>query len=132
MIPIELICISCPVGCNLSISQSDTGMTVAGSQCPKGIAYAQEEITNPTRNIATSVRVTGGDMPMLSVKTSRPIPKNAIMDAVNAIHQVKVSAPVSIGDIVLRDVAGTGADAVATRNIHLAPPYATLIVKIPS
>jgi len=110
-----MICVSCPVGCVLTVS--DDVSTVSGNQCPAGIEYAREEMTNPTRNIATSVRVSGGDMPMLSVKTKSPIPKGAIMDAVKAIHQVHVPAPVTIGDVILADVVGTGVNIVATRNI---------------
>jgi len=90
---------------------------VSGNQCPAGIEYAREEMSNPTRNIATSVRVSGGDMPMLSVKTKSPIPKGAIMDAVKAIHQMHVAAPVTIGDVIVADVVGTGVGIVATRNV---------------
>jgi len=90
---------------------------ITGHKCKAGIAYAKEELTNPTRNITTSVRVMGGAMPMLSVKTARPIPKTAIRAVVEAVHQVTMSAPVSIGDVVLVDAAGTGVDVVATREV---------------
>jgi len=99
------------------VEDGSSVLNVSGNQCPAGIEYAHEEMTNPTRNIATSVRVDGGEMPMLSVKTSRPIPKGAIMDVVRAIHQVKMQAPVAIGDVVLADAVGTGVDIVATRNV---------------
>ena len=113
--PVEIICVSCPVGCSLTVRQENGEILVANHQCKAGIAYAKEELTNPTRNIATSVRVVGGDMPMLSVKTAKPIPKSAIMDVVKAVHQVIMTAPVDIGDVVLADAAGTGVDVVATR-----------------
>ena len=115
----EIICVSCPVGCNLTVQQNNGDIQVTGHQCKAGINYAKEELTNPTRNIATSVKVRGGDMPLLSVKTARPIPKNAIMTVVEAIHQVTMTAPVEIGDVVLADAAGTGIDIVATRNVKL-------------
>ena len=113
--PTEIICINCPVGCNLTITYKDGHIQVTGHQCNAGLAYAKEETTNPTRNIATSVRVRGGDMAMLSVKTARPIPKGAIRAVVDAVHQVIVDAPAAIGDVVLADAAGTGVDIVATR-----------------
>ena len=115
--PVEIICIGCPIGCDLTISQRSGMFKVLGNQCMTGVTYAREEMTNPTRNIATSVRITGGDMPMLSVKTSTPIPKQKIMAAVRAVHNVNISAPVSIGDVVLANVVGTGVDIVATRNV---------------
>jgi len=113
--PAEIICISCPIGCNMTVQQENDEIIIAGNQCNAGISYAKEEITSPTRNIATSIRVTDGDMLMLSVKTARPIPKSAIRDVVDAIHQVTIAAPVKIGDIVLANAAGTGVDILATR-----------------
>ena len=91
---------------------------ISGNECPAGIKYAKEEMTNPTRNIATSVRVTGGDMQRLSVKTQKPIPKKMIREAVDEIHKITMVAPVSIGDIILENAAGTGVDILATRNIY--------------
>ena len=114
----EIICISCPVGCTMTVHQNGH-IKITGNQCNAGIAYANEELKNPTRNIATSVRVAGGDMPMLSVKTARPIPKGAIRAVVAAVHQVTMTAPVRIGDVVLADAAGTGVDMVATREVGL-------------
>ena len=115
--PIEIICVSCPVGCSLTVRQENGDIQVTNHQCKAGIAYAREELTNPTRNIATSVRIAGGDMPMLSVKTAGPIPKGAIMAVVEAVHKVTMTAPVEIGDVVLADAAGTGVDIVATRQV---------------
>jgi len=114
----EIICISCPVGCTLTVRQNGE-IQVSGHQCNAGIIYAKEELTNPTRNIATSVKVAGGVMPMLSVKTARPIPKGAINAVIDAVHQVTMTAPVRIGDIVLADAARTGVDIVATREVAL-------------
>ena len=118
-----MICVSCPVGCMLNVRRGDDSsldnLTVTGNQCSAGLTYAEKEMTNPTRNIATSLRVTGGDMPMLSVKTAHPIPKRAIMDVVKAVHKISVHAPVELGDVVLADAAGTGVDIVATRNVRL-------------
>jgi len=105
------------VGCTLTVQQNGEAI-ISGHQCKAGIAYANEELTNPTRNIATSVKITGGHMPMLSVKTARPVPKATIRAVVEAVHRVTVKAPVSIGDVVLADAAGTGVDVVATREVN--------------
>ena len=116
----EIICISCPLGCEMSVSEKNGIIQAVGNQCPAGIEYAQKELTNPTRNIATSVRVVGGEMSMLSVKTAEPIPKGKMMNAVKAIHQVTATAPIKIGDIILTNAADTGVDIVATRNVGAA------------
>ena len=115
----NIICIGCPMGCELTVEIASDDIKVSGELCKIGITYGTEEATNPTRNITTSVRVDGGDIPMLSVKTGRPIPKGKIMECVKAVHTVRVEAPVNIGDVVLADAAGTGVDFVATRVIKL-------------
>jgi len=114
----NMICIGCPLGCELTVVVSDNGeMEVSGHLCKIGITYGKEELTNPTRNIATSVRVEGGDIPMLSVRNEQPVPKGKIMECAKAVQGVVMQAPVGMGDIVLKNAAGTGVDFVATRVI---------------
>jgi HAD superfamily hydrolase (TIGR01509 family) len=96
---------------------SAEGDEISGSLCEKGILYAKEEMTNPTRNIATSVRVTGGTLSMLSVKTAAPIPKGKIFEVTHAVHQITACAPVQVGDIILKNAADTNIDMVATRHV---------------
>jgi len=113
----EITCVSCPVGCLMQVSQENGNLTVTGNQCPTGIDYAKEELTAPTRNIATSIKITGGHMEMLSVKTAAPIPKEKIMETVAEIHTITAKAPIKVGDIILKNVANTGIDILATRNV---------------
>ena len=113
----EIFCTSCPLGCQLEVTVCCDEIQVTGHDCKLGIAYAKEEMTNPTRNIATSVAVTDGDCPRLSVKTAKPIPKAAIKDVVAAIHKITAHAPVAIGDVVLTNASDTGVDILATRHI---------------
>ena len=113
----NIICIGCPMGCELNIVQTNDAVTVSGWECKIGETYGREEAYNPTRNIATSVKIEGGDMPLVSVKMSKPIPKPLIMQCVNEIKRQTLYAPIKIGDIILPNVAGTGIDAVATRDV---------------
>lgn len=80
----------------------------------KGAEYAVKEVTDPTRIVTTTVRVKNGSTPVVSVKTAQDIPKGKIFDCVEALRDVCVEAPVQIGDVILENVAGTGADIVAT------------------
>ena len=114
----ELTCIGCPMGCALKVELEDGQiLNVTGNTCKRGDVYARKEVTHPTRIVTSSVYVTGGAIPMVSVKTKEDIPKEKIMDIMKALENVKVSAPVKIGDVVLRDAAGTGVDIVATKNV---------------
>lgn len=114
----ELICINCPLGCGLTVTIKDGEVEkVQGNTCPKGEAYGKKEVTNPTRIVTSTVRVTGGVLPVVSVKTASDIPKEKIMDCARVLKEVEVQAPVSIGDVVLEDVCGTGVPMIATKNV---------------
>ena len=115
----DIICIGCPMGCLLTVTVKGSDIKVTGEQCKIGIRYGTEEATNPTRNVTTSVKIAGGDIPMLSVKTAKPIPKGKITECVKEVQNVTtMCAPVKIGDVVLTDAAGTGVDFVATRVVR--------------
>lgn len=55
---------------------------------------------------------------MVSVKTKEDIPKGKIFDCVKALKGIEVPAPVHIGDVILKNVADTGVDIVATKNVE--------------
>ena len=113
-----LTCIICPNGCELEIAyEGDQILSVTGNKCPKGAEYAEQEIKNPMRTIASSVNLEGGSMPLVSVRVNGPIPKAKIMDVMEVIRKTTVTAPVNIGDVVIADVLGLGVDVVATRNV---------------
>ena len=109
----NIICTSCPMGCRLTYDNGN----VTGNDCKRGINYAIAEMTNPVRNITTSVRVTGGNMTMLSVKTASPIPKSMIMDIVKEIHMISPKAPIAMGDVLIKDILNTGVNILATRQV---------------
>lgn len=114
---INLICINCPLGCPLTVEvENGEVVSVTGNTCPRGVTYAQKEITNPTRIVTSTVMVEGGKSPMVSVKTKEDIPKGKIFDVVKALKGVVVKAPVKIGDVIVPNVAGTGVDIVATKD----------------
>lgn len=117
----ELTCIGCPLGCALTVTlENGAVQSVQGNTCPRGDAYARKEVTAPTRIVTSTVKVTGGTLPAVSVKTAGDIPKGKIFDCVRALKDVAVAAPVSIGQVIVPDVAGTGVAIVATKNIDKA------------
>ena len=114
----NLTCIGCPMGCPLTVKLEDTEViNIEGNICKRGAVYGKKEVTNPTRIVTTTVRVSGGAETVVSVKTKEDIPKGKIFECVKALKTVEVPAPVHIGDVLLEDVAGTGVDIVATKNV---------------
>ena len=119
----HLICIGCPVGCALTVrTQQGEVVSVEGNTCKKGKIYGEKEVTAPARTVTTTVAVTGGKIPVVSVKTETDIPKEKIFDCIRALKGIQVPAPVHTGDIILADAAGTGTDVIATKTVELQLP----------
>lgn len=115
----NLTCISCPMGCPLTVLMNGAEViNVSGNTCKRGEIYAKKEVVNPTRIVTSTVRVEGGSADMVSVKTKEDIPKGKIFECVEALKGVIVKAPVHIGDVIIPDVAGTGVPIVATKNVE--------------
>lgn len=115
-----ITCIACPNGCELTVKLDNDGKIaeITGNKCKNGIPYAEAEVTMPTRILTSSVTVENGDMRLVSVKTSAPVPKAMLLDIMKEVARARVSAPVKVGDVIIKDVLGTGADIVATANVN--------------
>ncbi len=118
----EIICINCPLGCPLTVELGDDNriVSVSGNTCPRGKTYAEKELTAPTRIVTSIVRVSGSKSgaATVSCKTRSDIPKGKIFDITAALKDVCAPAPIAIGDVLLPNVADTGVDIVATRNVE--------------
>lgn len=115
----ELTCIGCPMGCQLTVTLDGGEVTeVKGNTCAKGDIYARKEVVNPTRIVTSTIKIKGGDKERVSVKTANDIPKSKIFEVMKDIDAACVKAPVHIGDILVKDVAGCGVDVIATRNVE--------------
>jgi len=117
----NLICVSCPIGCEVTVKMENGEIVdVSGNRCPRGEAYARQEAIDPMRVLPTSVRVIGGNLPLVSVKTDQPVPKRLIWEIMDYIRTLSVDAPVKIGQVLTENVLGTEANLVATREVCLA------------
>ncbi|MDX9861512.1 MAG: DUF1667 domain-containing protein [Rhodospirillales bacterium] len=113
------LCIGCPLGCRLEVEEDEreTIVEVRGWSCRKGERYGRQEHTDPRRMVTTTVCVDGAGLARLPVKTSRPVPKDQVREVCRLLRTLRVAVPVRMGDVVLADVAGSGADVVATRDL---------------
>jgi CxxC motif-containing protein len=96
-------------------------VSLTGNLCPKGKDYAEQELRDPRRNIATSVLVLGGELPLVSVRLTLPIPKDRIFDVMEEIKALRLEAPVYGGQVMIQNVLGLGSDVIATRSVAAAP-----------
>lgn len=114
----NLTCIGCPKGCSLVVElDNNTVVSVKGNSCKVGEEYGKNECTNPTRTLTTIVPIKNGEIEMLPCKTSKPLPKGMIFEAINEISKVTVNAPIYVGDIIIKNILNTDSNIVATREV---------------
>lgn len=117
----NMICIVCPLGCKLKVSQdytSQTGYAVEGNKCFRGGDYAVKEMTNPTRALTTTVIISDAPIKRLPVRTSGAIPKQLLKQAMELINKVEVKAPIKAGQVVIKNILDTGVDIIASRSMY--------------
>ena len=111
-------CIICPIGCTARVKISGGKCTIQeGYKCKHGFQYAENESLNPQRVVTSSILVEGGEWPLVSVKTSRPVPKEMVFPIMEVMKKQRIHAPVSMGQVVIRNVLGLNADIVTTKSI---------------
>lgn len=110
----SLTCIICPRGCHLTV---DDNLNVSGNFCPRGASYAKQELLDPRRTLTTTVRCKSKLLEVCPVKTNGAIPKGMLLEAMTEVNKLNILPPVHIGDVLIKDLLGTGIDLVATRDI---------------
>jgi len=114
----EYTCIVCPNGCEVEAEiEGVQVIDVTGAGCKKGKEYVEQELTDPQRNIATSMLVENGILPLVSVRLTKSVPKVRIFDVIQAVKQIKVVAPVKIEQVIIENILGLGSDVIATKNV---------------
>lgn len=116
---VQITCISCPMGCEVELQvENEEIKSMEGATCLAGEKYVKNEYYNPTRILPTTVRVKGGVLPLVPVKTNEAMPKGLIEKAMKVIAEVEVEAPIKLGQVIIEDILDTGVDIVATRDLE--------------
>ncbi|HET7839666.1 MAG TPA: DUF1667 domain-containing protein [Rectinemataceae bacterium] len=124
----NMTCITCPIGCSLSIEREEGGgILVSGNRCPRGAAYAREELLSPRRTVTATVRARGhqpgsaptaADCPRrIPCRSLSPFPRDRIDELLSVLYAMELELPVERGRILLKDALGTGIDIAVTRTI---------------
>ena len=112
---VNLTCIECPLGCEVTVEVDGANvLSVVGNSCPRGEKYAKNEVVCPKRVLTTTIKSTDGRM--VSVKTSEPILKSEIFCAMKRVNAIKVTAPIKIGDVIIKDFYES-VDLIATMDL---------------
>lgn len=109
----KMTCIVCPMGCQLKVT-TDQGLQVTGQQCPRGLKYAEDEVTAPKRVYTGNLPCQAGKLPVISYKTNLML-KQDLPKLQTIAKQLVIEAPVQLGDILYQDEAFS---MIATRTIE--------------
>jgi len=114
----SVICTVCPRGCSITVNMLGDGTyDVQGNTCPRGEKYAIKEVTAPERTLTTIMCASNGQM--VPVKTDRPVPYDKLFDCMRAVNEKTLELPIKLGDIIIKNIEGTGADLVCARTFNL-------------
>ena len=114
----EIICIVCPIGCKMEVSKDGDKYDVTGNTCKRGYDYAVKEMTNPTRIVTSTVKITNASLNRLPVRTNKPIPKDKIFGCMKLINNVEVKAPIKMGDIIIENILNLNVNLIASRDLE--------------
>jgi len=111
-------CVICPIGCEIDVElQNGNVVSMEGSKCEKGKEFVLQELEEAMRILTTTVPVKGAKWAMLPVRTDKPIPKRLLSKVIEQLADIELHAPVKMYHVIVKDVAGTDASIVATRNM---------------
>ena len=118
----HITCTVCPLSCDVVLELGKDGeiLSLTGNKCKRGEVYASKDHTAPERTLTSIVRVKGGVLPVLPVRTSRPIPKDKLKEGMLEVAKVNTQAPITMGDVIVEDFLHLGVDLVATRDLETA------------
>jgi CxxC motif-containing protein len=114
----EITCIVCPWGCQVKLTVKEGKIRdMEGNKCHRGVEYVKQEFYNPQRVLTTTVKLKGSRLPLLPVRTNKPIPKKMLGECMRYLANIEVKALVKLGQVIVPNILGTGANIISTRNL---------------
>lgn len=113
----EMVCVACPLGCRLAVTQGEVEISVVGNRCPKGEVYGREEVLSPKRVVTAVVRTDSRRFPYLSVRTDKPLPRGLMGELLHELNATTVSLPFGRGAVLIESFRDSGVNVVASRTL---------------
>ncbi len=110
-------CIVCPTGCQIQAISKGSDIAFEGYTCERGLEYAKQEFYEPKRILTTTIRVEDGFLPLIPVRTDKPLVKDRLREALNEIAKTVVKAPVKMGDILIENILELDLNIIASRDL---------------
>ena len=113
----DIRCIVCPTGCLVHVENVNGELIIEGHSCNRGEEYAREEFISPKRILTTTIQVENGFLPLIPVRSDKPIPKDKLKDSLKEIAKLKIKAPIKMGDILIKNILDLDINIVASRDL---------------
>ncbi|MFX0134645.1 MAG: DUF1667 domain-containing protein [Candidatus Hodarchaeota archaeon] len=113
----DIRCIVCPTGCLVHVENINGELIIEGHSCKRGEEYAKEEFIAPKRILTTTMRVENGFLPLIPVRSDKPIPKDKLEETLQEIANKQVEAPIKMGDKLIENVLGLDINIIASRDL---------------
>ncbi|KKN12340.1 hypothetical protein LCGC14_1017420 [marine sediment metagenome] len=113
----EIRCIICPTGCLVHVEKVNGELIIEGHSCKRGEVYARDEFIAPKRILTTTMRVENGFLPLIPVRSDKPIPKEKLRDVLREIAQTIGITPIKMGDILIENMLGLEINIIASRDL---------------
>lgn len=115
----NMICIVCPLGCQLEIIQDEAegSYIVKGNKCKRGESYGIKEMTNPTRVLTATVKLRNHPLKRLPVRTDGTVPKDMLKACMQVLRTVEAEPPIKMGEVIVENILGTGINIISSRSV---------------
>ncbi len=112
-----ITCIGCPSGCQIEITKIGEEFQIKGNECKRGEDYAIQEFTAPKRVLTTTIQVKNGILPLIPVRSDRPLPKGRLFDCMQFLSSVEIPAPIKMGQIIVENILQLDGNIIASRDL---------------
>lgn len=112
----EIVCITCPNSCRMTVESKDGQWIVSGNRCQRGQKFAEDEMTCPKRTFSTTIRTAWEEVPVIPVRVSKEVPKDKIFEIMEVINHTTVRECIGRGEALIPNVLGLDADVIVTSN----------------
>ena len=113
----DIRCIVCPTGCLVHVENVNGELIIEGHSCKRGEVYGREEFIAPKRILTTTIRVENGFLPLIPVRSDKPLPKERLQEALKEIAITEVKAPIKMGEVLIKNVLGLNTNIIASRDL---------------
>lgn len=115
----KIVCIRCPFGCRGTVATHEVKgkVTSEGYDCKEGRKYAEAEARESLRVLTATVITESTMRPLLSVRSSSPIPKHTLQECMRLLATIRVKPPIRPGELIVFNILHTGANIVATAEL---------------